>query len=716
MKEDQFIDTFKEEALELLGNLESSLLDLEENPQDKELLSAVFRVMHTIKGSAAMFGLDKISGFAHEVESVLSALRDGKIAFSKELIGNTLLSRDYILAMLDDVSQAVGPVPDDLKRFLEEFKKAVGFSADGLSSAAEESRSANIQNDAEEVVILEHADIGKAIPAESKKSETWHIVFSPGPEMFKRGGNPLGLIQELRSFGELVVIPIFSGITSFEEFDPEECRTSWDLYLTTDVTENEIRDVFIFVEDYSSIRIECLENLIDENTPVNKKLGEILVESGKIARSTLERYLGSQRKIGEILVEEKLVTQTDLKVALEEQKQLQKVQKAKIAATDMSTIRVKSEKLDLLMGLVGELVTVHARILETSKNTRDEELISVVEQFGRLTDDLRSNTMSIRMVPIGTTFSSFKRLVRDLSCELGKKVELETDGGDTELDKTVIEKLNDPLIHIIRNSLDHGVEVPQVRKERGKPECGVIRMSASQTGASVYIVIEDDGNGLDKDAILRKAVKNGLVQPEEVLSDEEIHRLIFAPGFSTKEVVSAVSGRGVGMDVVNRQMELINGSVSIETRVHEGTKITLKIPLTLAIIDGLLVRITDSYFVIPLSVVVGCMEFIQAKQTNEHNIVVFHDRQLPFVNMRDFFELPGDRQAIEQIVIVNIKNQHVGILVDQVIGGNQTVIKPLGKLFKQAEGVSSGTILGDGSVALILDVEQIVDYAEKEET
>jgi len=714
MNEDQFIETFKEEALELLGNLEAALLDLEESPQDKELLSAVFRVMHTIKGSAAMFGLEKISGFAHEVESILSALRDGKITVSKELIGHTLLARDHILGMLEDLSGAADPVPDSLLQFLEEFKLAVGFGADSPKQVVKEGSAADIESERDEAPAHTR-EARKNSVQHSEKSETWQIVFKPGPEMFRRGGNPLGLIQELRSFGELVVIPVFSDIPPLTEFEPEECRTSWFLYLTTSVSENEIRDVFIFVEDYSSIKIVCLENLIDENTPVHKKLGEILVDSGKLERSTLEKYLGSQRKIGEILVEEKLVSHTDLKVALEEQKQLQKVQKAKVAATDMSTIRVKSEKLDLLMGLVGELVTVHARILETSKNTHNEELISVVEQFGRLTDDLRSNTMSIRMVPIGTTFSSFKRLVRDLSVELGKKVELETDGGETELDKTVIEKLNDPLIHIIRNSLDHGIEVPVIRKERNKPECGIIRLSALQTGASVYITIEDDGNGLDKDAIFRKAVRNGLIQSDDVLTDEEIYRLIFAAGFSTKETVSSVSGRGVGMDVVNRQMEMINGTVSIESRPLKGSTITLKIPLTLAIIDGLLVRIQGSYFVVPLSVVVGCMEFAQSKQVNDHNIVIFHDKQLPFVNMREFFDLPGERQAIEQIVIVNIKDQHVGILVDQVIGGNQTVIKPLGKLFKQAEGVSSGTILGDGSVALILDVEQIVDFAEKDE-
>lgn len=694
MSNDKFIETFKEEALELLGSLETALLDLEENPDDKDLLSAVFRVMHTIKGSSAMFGLDRISSFSHEVESILAALRDGKLTISRGLIDNTLQSRDMILEMLENPENATGPLPPDLVRFLEEFKKQTGFSLDSPAPGG--------------TVAVAAKQV-----QEKGSSQTWRIKFEPGKDCFRRGSNPLSLINEIRNMGETVCIPIFNSVPALSALDPEDCLTSWEIFLTTTASENDIRDVFIFVEDFSKITIESVDLLVDDNSAHTKKLGEILVENGKVDRDALNRILGSQKRIGEILVDEKLVSPADLNAALEEQKQFQKVQKAKTAAMDMSTIRVKSEKLDQLMSLVGELVTVHARIQQTSKLMANDELESIVEQFGRLTDELRSNTMSIRMVPIGSTFSSFKRLVRDLSGELGKNVELETDGGETELDKTVIEKLNDPLIHIIRNSLDHGIENPDIRAERGKPKAGKIRLSAAQTGASVYITIEDDGNGLDKDRILKKAIDKGLVSADAALSDQEIYKIIFLPGFSTKENVTSVSGRGVGMDVVNRQMELINGSIAIESKEKEFSRITLKIPLTLAIIDGLLVRIAQDYFVIPLSVVVGCLEFIQDQQTNENNIVIFHDKQLPFVNMREFFSIQGERSRIEQIVVVAMKNQHIGILVDQVIGGNQTVIKPLGKLYKQADGISSATVLGDGSVALILDVEQVVDATER---
>lgn len=692
MANDQFIETFHEEALELLGKLEENLLELEESPSDKELLSAVFRVMHTIKGSAAMFGLDRVSEFSHEVESILAALRDGKLSLSGALINHTLLARDMIKEMLDS-GEPTGALTDEMTAFLANFKKAVGYD-DGEPP----------------VEIVKSA----AKPAVNRVERTWLIRFAPDRDIFTRGANPYAIVHELSGLGTITCIPDVERVPRLSEFDPADCLTEINVFITTGADENDLRDVFIFVQDFAKLHFECLPALPEDEDYTPRKLGEILVDRGLIEPANIDRAMSRQKRLGEILVDENLVTKTHLKVALEEQKLIQKVQKSKQMATDMSTIRVKSEKLDQLMALVGELVTIHARILQTTKLfNENDEVLSVIEQFGRLTDELRSNTMSIRMVPIGTTFSSFKRLVRDLSAELGKNVTLETEGGDTELDKTVIEKLGDPLVHIIRNSLDHGIELPEVRAARNKPRDGTITLSASQTGASVYISIEDDGNGLDTEAIRKKALSKGLIRPEDSLSEEECFALIFAPGFSTKETVSSVSGRGVGMDVVNRQMELINGSITIESKAGQFTRIILKIPLTLAIIDGLLVRIGDDSFVIPLTVVVGCLEYARDSARAEKAIVVFHDKQLPFINMREYFGILSPRPRIEQMVVVSIKNLQVGVLVDQVIGGYQTVIKPLGKLFKRAEGVSSATILGDGSVALILDVEQIVNVTEK---
>lgn len=669
MADDRFIETFREEALELLGTLEHNLLELEENPHDPELVSAVFRVMHTIKGSAGMFGLERISGFAHQVESILTALREGRLAVSRDLINKTLESRDMILAMLDDPLACAGPVTPEDASFLEAFRAVVGVSEDKKEEKTSENKK-----------------------EQSAFPRVWRIHFAPGKDAFRSGANPLSTIQELTGLGETVVVPVVDNLPTLADINPEDCVTAWEIFLTTTATENEIRDVFIFMEGVAEINITCLNDLIDENTPESKKLGELLVK-------------------------EKLVKPVDLQIALEEQNHLKKAQRLRTTAADMSTIRVKSEKLDELMALVGELVTNHARIQQSvSLSSGNDELVAVVEQFGRLADELRNNTMSIRMVPIGTTFTSFKRLVHDLSAELGKKVELVAEGGETELDKTVIEKLNDPLVHIIRNSLDHGIETPEERKEHGKSETGTIRLSVSQNGALVYVQIEDDGHGLDSDKIRSKAIARGIIGPDDNLSEQDLHRLIFAPGFSTKDAVTEVSGRGVGMDVVNRQMEMINGSVDVESSLGVYTQITLKIPLTLAIIDGLLVRIGNDSYVVPLSSVVGCMEYIRPEGKNEQEIVIFHDRQLPFINMRRFFSVEGERPAIEQMVVVSVKDQQTGLLVDQVLGSNQTVVKPIGKLFRRAQGISSASILGDGSVALILDIEQIFTESEKAAT
>lgn len=374
MADDRFIETFREEALELLGTLEHNLLELEENPHDPELVSAVFRVMHTIKGSAGMFGLERISGFAHQVESILTALREGRLAVSRDLINKTLESRDMILAMLDDPLACAGPVTPEDASFLEAFRAVVGVSEDKKEEKTSENKK-----------------------EQSAFPRVWRIHFAPGKDAFRSGANPLSTIQELTGLGETVVVPVVDNLPTLADINPEDCVTAWEIFLATTATENEIRDVFIFMEGVAEINITCLNDLIDENTPESKKLGELLVK-------------------------EKLVKPVDLQIALEEQNHLKKAQRLRTTAADMSTIRVKSEKLDELMALVGELVTNHARIQQSvSLSSGNDELVAVVEQFGRLADELRNNTMSIRMVPIGTTFTSFKRLVHDLSAELGKK-------------------------------------------------------------------------------------------------------------------------------------------------------------------------------------------------------------------------------------------------------------------------------------------------------
>lgn len=370
-----------------------------------------------------------------------------------------------------------------------------------------------------------------------------------------------------------------------------------------------------------------------------------------------------------------------------------------------------ADRLDTLVNLVGELVTVQARLSQMAALQNQPEIIAIAEEVERLTENLRDNAMNIRMVPIGTTFNKFKRMVRDLAEELGKNVVLETVGAETELDKTVIERLNDPLIHLIRNSVDHGIEEPDIREAKGKPRHGTVRISATHSGAFVLIRITDDGAGLDREAIHNKAVAKGLISPDVEFSEKDIFALIFTPGFSTAEKLTNISGRGVGMDVVKRNIEALRGSIEIESRKGAGTVITLKLPLTLAIIDGLLVKVGEGQFVIPLPIVQECVELTPVEKAGSNGRDLAHVRGeiVPYIRLRERFLIKGQAPQIEQIIITGACTGKVGLVVDQVIGERQTVIKNLGKLFQYVEDISGATILGDGKVALILDVPKLVE-------
>jgi two-component system chemotaxis sensor kinase CheA len=502
--------------------------------------------------------------------------------------------------------------------------------------------------------------------------------------------------------------------------DPERCYAWWEILLTAAAEENDIRDIFIFVEDQAELRIEVVAVGEDVET---KRLGDILVERGDVSRDEIAAALLSQKRLGEVLLEKKVVSAPQVESALVEQEHLKKVHDHGEASS--TSIRVASEKLDSLVDLVGELVTLQARLAQTSLGLGDTTLSSVSEQFERLISQLRDNAMSIRMLPIGSTFNKFRRVVRDLSLELGKEAELVTEGAETELDKTVIEKLGDPLVHIIRNSVDHGIEPPEARSGAGKPRSGTIRLVAKHSGAYVLITVADDGKGLDREAIRAKAIDRGILASGQDLSDQELYNLVFEPGFSTAKKVTTVSGRGVGMDVVKREIDSLGGSVQLSTHHGAGMSVTLKIPLTLAIIEGLLVAMGDEFYVIPLSAVDGCIEVRRGEleAMGERSIISYRDEIVPFVRLRGFFDFEAAKAGteggalpepeIEQIVIASAQDYRVGLVVDQVLGNFQTVIKPLGRMYKDADGLSGATILGDGTVALILDVNRLALIAQR---
>ncbi|MDX9709440.1 MAG: chemotaxis protein CheA [Trichloromonas sp.] len=692
-------EAFREEAYELLTDLESSLLELEENPADLELVGAVFRAMHTIKGSGAMFGFDDISSFTHDVETVYDLVRNGELGVTGELVSLSLAARDQIKAMLDAAcgGEACG------RARTEELRTA--FRA--LIPAKE----AEPATEPASATVEKPADV---------RQRTYRIRFLPNREIALSGTNPLCLLNELRELGKCQVIAQMDDVPPLAELDPERTYAYWDVILTTGEELDAIKDVFIFVEDDCRIQIDLIddEELLGTDSSY-KKLGDILIERGDLTPEALQEVLRQQKRVGEMLVEAKVVSPSKVASALAEQQQVKEIrsrqQQKQQGAGDAASIRVPADRLDRLVDLVGEMVTIQSRLSQTALGREDAELISIAEEVERLTAELRDNTLNIRMLPIGTTFSKFKRLVRDLSQELGKEIELTTAGADTELDKTVIEKLNDPLVHIIRNSIDHGIEAPEKRETAGKKRQGTIRLAAIHSGDSVIIEIADDGAGLNEEAIRRKAVEKGLIGEQEQLSRHELFQLIFAAGFSTAQKVTGVSGRGVGMDVVKRAIESLRGSIDIDSVAGQGTTIRVRIPLTLAIIDSLLVAIGEDCYVIPLSIVEECIELTRADVAASHgrNLVRVRDRLVPYVHLRDEFAIAGPPPEIEQVVITAVNGNQVGFVVDHVIGEHQTVIKSLGRMYRDVQGLSGATILGDGKVALILDIPQLIQRAEQ---
>ncbi|MBI5847462.1 MAG: chemotaxis protein CheA [Nitrospirae bacterium] len=698
MSIDQAKETYREEASELLSELETALLDLEESPNDMDLIGRIFRAMHTIKGSGAMFGFDEIARFTHEVETVYDQVRNSKISVTKELIDLTLAARDQIRTMLE---ASCGGAPADVIKSGQIIASLKAMMPGASPVQKEEAR----------VSIAEATENGSPMI-------TYRICFKPSANIFRTGADPVALIEELRQFGEHKVVAHTTDIPSLDELDPEACYTSWDIILSTDRGRDAIKDVFIFVEDDAEIRIDVIDDggQFDEEGGY-KKLGEILIEKGDLTAEDLKKALGTQKRIGEMLVDSGVVGHAQIEAALIEQQHIKEMREKREKTEQTSSIRVASDKLDSLVNLVGELVTVQARLSQTASGKNEAELLAISEEVERLTWELRDQTMNIRMLPIGTTFSKFKRLVRDLSKDLGKEIELTTTGAETELDKTVIEKLNDPLVHLIRNCIDHGIELPADREKNGKPRAGNVHLSAMHSGAQVLIEIADDGKGLDAEAIRAKAIEKGLISPDAELTEKELYALILAPGFSTAKTVTNVSGRGVGMDVVKRAIDELRGTIDITSWQGQGSTITLKLPLTLAIIDGLLVRIGEGFYVITLSSVEECVELTQKDLEAAHgrHIANVRGKIVPYIRLREEFGIKGKRPDIEQIVITGTDSGRVGFVVDQVIGEHQTVLKSLGKFYKGIEGISGATILGDGTVALIIDVAKLFHKAEAEE-
>ena len=687
--------TYIQEANELLENLESSLLSLEDNPNDTSNIEQVFRVMHTLKGNSSMFGLSKIAEFVHDLETIYDKIRQGEMELTKEILNTTLASFDHLNLIIID-----SDLEDEKNK---ENHVVLIHKIHGLIQGSTVSQAV--------VVPSEIAENTNATVIPDNVLRTYYVHFEPKTEFFLDGSNPLILVAELCQLGKYLVVPHFHKVTSIDDFNPTSCITFWEIYIESGGAKDKIDEVFVFAESNAKIEVvELTSSDLVSNKEFAEKVQEIKFKDQLIDREVLFELAA---RLGKSIVPDlPILPAIDANELLAESKNTQKSEtKEKV----VSSIRVSSDKLDELMNLVSELVTTQASLTLYNQKNETPELELISENIEKLSRRLRDIAFGMTLVPINNMFSRFQRLVRDVSMALNKEVQFVTEGGETELDKSIIETLTDPLMHIIRNSLDHGLELPDVRERLGKPRKGTVKLKAFYSGISVYIQIIDDGKGIDVNVIREKAVSKGFIKSDDVLTDKEVFDFIFYPGFSTAAVVTDISGRGVGMDVVKRNISELKGSIVVESQVNIGTTLTIKLPLSLSIIDGLLVDVANVYYIIPLSVVDKCYEVDNFEMMNNFNqLLVLDEKQVPFINVRREFgyeEMSNSEKS--QIIVVSDADRRVGISVDHIVGEYQAVVKPIGKYYRNQDFISGATILGDGSIALVMDTHKIIDlYTE----
>ena len=665
------LPVFISEAHEQIEGIEQLLLQLETVPDDRDLLDALFRCAHTVKGSAGLFGLDAVVAFTHHVETLLDLLREGHLLLTPDLSTLLLGCNDQIRGLVD---AAAGRCEDDRGEEREALIERLRAAADGHGT------------DTSAAAVAAPAS-GAVVAGAAPTARRWRVSVAFGVETFRNGMDPLAILTYLAGLGRVVSVDGRDGdIPVLEQLEPESCHLAFDLEIETDVGRAAIEHAFAFVRDEVELEVSSL----DDTTPA---AGAAPLPAPGDARDTQEPARETGGNAAARTGRPRDGTPSD-------------------DATRY--IRVQADRLDEVINLLGELVIAGAGASLLARQTGQSTLVEANAQIGRLVEEIRNGTLQLRMVPIGETFARFRRVVRDTATQLGKDVSLELVGGETELDKSMVERIADPLMHLVRNALDHGLESPEDRVAAGKPAGGTLVLAACHESGSVLIRITDDGRGIDRRKVLARAWDRGLVERGVTPSDDEICALIFEPGFSTAEQVTNLSGRGVGMDVVKRNIEALRGHLVIHSIEDEGTTVEIRLPLTLAIIDGFLVGVGTSRFVMPLETVVEVIESRlgpNAFDARGRGLVELRGQPLPIVGLRTLYALESAHPERSSIVVLQAAGRRFGVVVDQLLGQHQTVIKPLGRMFRSLRGMSGSTILGNGEVALIIDVGALGDLA-----
>lgn len=704
-------EAFVVESRELLQMMEDNLLLLEDSGGDPEIINAIFRAAHTIKGGAGVIECKFIVEFTHVLENVLDEMRGGTIKPSPDLIEVLLACSDHLGVLMACVEKECEPDNEVNSRSLALREMLQHYLLDPTAAG-------------HEVVVSEPAVLASG--GGEMETDNWHISLRFGIDVLRKGMDPASFLRYLMEFGQIIHLTTLpDAMPEAAEMDAESCYLGFEISYQSDADKAKIESVFDFVRDDCLVHIwpphskladflSSIETLPEDTM----RLGEILIKCGALTQNELDLALNTQSdhecnadaqpKIGDVLVNQGMVTADVVEAAAVKQGKV-----AEKKSLESQLIRVQASKLDQLIDLVGEMVIASAGANMQARKSGETSLVESTSVISMLVEQIRDSALQLRMVQIGETFTRFQRVVRDTSRELGKDIELQISGSEAELDKSVVEKLGDPLMHLVRNALDHGIESPEVRLAQGKPARGTLKLNAYHESGGIAIEIIDDGGGMNREKILNKARERELIGANQVLTDSEIFGLIFEPGFSTADKITNISGRGVGLDVVKRNITALRGSIEVESREGEGSTFRIRLPLTLAIIDGFLVGVGRASYVIPLGTVVECIELSEKDRsdTENHQYINLRGEVLPFVRLREQFEINDAGGKRENIVVVQYAGQKVGLVVDELMGEFQTVIKPLGVIFKHIKGIGGSTILGSGEVALILDVQSLVALA-----
>ncbi len=708
MSLDAALQTFYVEAQEHLESMENILLTIDEGECDHEMLNDIFRSAHTIKGSSGIFGLDHIVDFTHVIENVLDRARENKITLDGALVDILFKCRDHMQSLV--------------KLSLEDFQsdhdcQEIGKTLLNDITPWSDEENCHIKADEQEASKEPHTlDIAETL----NKQGHWHISLRLAEDCLKNGMDPLSFIRFLSTIGEIRHIEtIDNNFPEFNTFDPENLYFSYEISLQSDADAETIENTFMFVEEDSQITIlppcaseEQVNQLISSLPEDDNYLKNIFIKCGTFIEKTIEQ----------IAILQDADTVKNCTDTLQETKESPKESNKEQTVSTNKQIRVDSDRVDHLINLIGELVINQQRIDLLANKTKNPQLIEAVSDFEGFTEQIRDAALSLRMVPIGGTFQRFKRLVRDTAQQLGKNVELVIEGADTELDRLMVEKLTDPLTHIVRNAMDHGLESIEQRLAAGKTEQGKLKLAAYHDAGHIIIEINDDGNGINKEIVREKAIAKGIVHEESILTDNEVFHLIFHPGFSTAATVTSLSGRGVGMDVVKRNVEALQGNIEISSETGAGSTFKIRLPLTLAIIDGFHVESHGTHFIIPQATIIECIDLDNHVDIDGRHCINLRGDMIPYLNMEEVFSLSSpsdlthtniqlDEHKKTELVIVQFGGELAGIAVDKLNGEIQTVVKPLGPIFKPLKGIGGSSLLGSGEIAFILDIPQLIELA-----